>query len=172
MSRLRSFQNGNRNRHLCVAWLARQSTWRRHDCQVREQSVVSNSQNGLSGSAQQAPRQGELIDSSGIVDWLFLTALASNVTAVCASALPFSLAPVCITIAVLSNIFPLKTAVVPIVVFPATCQKMFFACAPPARITLLPELIFRVCAIWNIQTAFGPPERVTFVGIVTVELHL
>ena len=42
--------------------------------------------------------------------------LASNVTAVCARALPFNFAPVCTTIAVWSNIFPLNTDVVPSVV--------------------------------------------------------
>ena len=82
-----------------------------------------------------------------------------NVTAVCASALPFSVAPLFSTIAVLSNMFPLKTDVVPRVVWPATCQKMFLACAPPLRITWTPLPTVRVCAIWNIQTSFAPPER-------------
>ncbi len=98
--------------------------------------------------------------------------LAINVTAVCASALPFSLAPLVIAIFVWANIFPLNSDVVPRVTAPATAQKMFLACAPPLRITLVAELISRVPAIWKIQTAFAPPERVTSVGIVTPELHL
>lgn len=56
-----------------------------------------------------------------------VTALASNVTAVCANALPFSVAPVFIPISVLDNTIPLKSAVVPSVAWPATCQKMFLA---------------------------------------------
>ena len=99
-------------------------------------------------------------------------ALAINVTAVCASALPFSVAPVFIVIFVLANIFPLNSDVVPRATTPATAQKMFLACAPPLRITLVAELISRVPAIWKIQTSSGPPERVTSVGIVTQELHL
>jgi hypothetical protein len=52
-----------------------------------------------------------------------VTVFASSVTAVWAKALPFNTAPVFNTIAVWSSIFPLKTAVVPIVVCPATTQK-------------------------------------------------
>ena len=54
-------------------------------------------------------------------------ATASNVTAVWARALPFTVAPVWITIAVISNMVPLKSEDVPRVVWPATCQKMFLA---------------------------------------------
>src|SRR3989338_4632146 len=42
-----------------------------------------------------------------------VTALASNVTAVCASALPFKVAPVFMAMAVWDNIIPLKFEVVP-----------------------------------------------------------
>ena len=76
-----------------------------------------------------------------------VTALAINVTAVCASALPFSFAPLFITIAVWDNIIPLTSDVVPSVACPATDQKMFLACAPPLRITLTPLPTLRVCAI-------------------------
>ena len=85
---------------------------------------------------------GVIVCPAGIV-----TTLPSSVTAVCASALPFSVAPVFSTIAVCPRMFPLKTAVVPSVVWPATCQNMFFACAPPARTTCLAELMSRVPAI-------------------------
>ena len=54
-----------------------------------------------------------------------VTAVASNVTAVCAKARPFKVAPVCISINVWHSIIPLKSTVVPSVVWPATCQKMF-----------------------------------------------
>jgi hypothetical protein len=56
-----------------------------------------------------------------------VTAFICNVTAVCASALPLITAPVFIAINVLHNTIPLKLAVVPRVVSPATCQKMFLA---------------------------------------------
>ena len=101
-----------------------------------------------------------------------VTVLASSVTAVCASALPFSLAPVFITIAVWDNIIPLTSDVVPRVACPATCQKMFWLCAPPLSVTMAPSPTLRVCAIWKIQTSFGPPERVVPVGIVTPVPHL
>ena len=77
--------------------------------------------------------------------------LASNVTAVCASALPCNLAPVLNTIAVLDKIFPLKSAVVPSVAFPATCQKMFLGSAPPLRIIFFPDQTVKFPAIWNIS---------------------
>ena len=35
-----------------------------------------------------------------------------------------------------------------------------------------PELTVRSPAIWNIQMAFLSPDKVTSVGIVTLELHL
>src|ERR1022692_3300379 len=43
-----------------------------------------------------------------------------------------------------------------------TCQKMFAEFAPPARITLRPDVVVRVEAIWKIQTAFAlpPPSSV------------
>ena len=68
--------------------------------------------------------------------------------------------------------FPLNVEFVPRVVAPATCQKMFWASAPPVRMTFVAELVLRVPAIWKIQTSFTPPDRVTFVGIVTLVLHL
>ena len=68
--------------------------------------------------------------------------------------------------------FPLKTDVVPNVVWPATTQKILRACAPPASITFAAELISRFWAIWNTQTSVSPPERVTSVGIVNPVLHL
>ena len=93
--------------------------------------------------------------------------LESNVTAVCANARPVNVAPVFIAINVLSRIIPLKTEPVLRVVVPATCQKIFFACAPPVRITFLPELISRVPGIWNIHTAFEFPDKVTSDVIIT-----
>src|ERR1035437_7712414 len=88
----------------------------------------------------------------------YFTVVAWGVTAVCASALPFSTAPVCNAMFFKSKMFPLNVEVVPRVVVPATCQKMFLACAPPARMTFVAELILRVPAIWKIQIAFWLPE--------------
>ena len=72
-----------------------------------------------------------------------ITEFESNVTAVWAKALPFNIAPVFKTMAVWSNIFPLKRAVVPIVVCPATTQKILPACAPPERTIFVAELRLR-----------------------------
>ncbi len=101
-----------------------------------------------------------------------VTALAFNVTAVCASTLPFSFAPVFSTIAVWDNMIPLTSEVVPSVACPATCQKMFLAWAPPLSVIMAPLPTSRFCPIWNIQTSFEPPERITPVGIVTPVPHL
>ncbi len=101
-----------------------------------------------------------------------VTALASSVTPDCASALPLSLAPVFNTIAVWESMIPLKSEVVPKVACPATCQKMFWGCAPPARVMMAPLPTSRFCAIWNIQTSFGPPDRVVPVVIETPVPHL
>jgi len=65
-----------------------------------------------------------------------VTVLASSVTAVCASALPFSVAPVFSTIAVWHNMIPEKLDVVPRVAWPATCQNMLLALQPPLRVTM------------------------------------
>src|SRR6202034_2345102 len=76
-----------------------------------------------------------------------LMLLASNVTAVCDSALPFSFAPVFIVIAVLPRMMPLNTDVVARVVAPPTCQKTYRAWAPPLSRIWVPALILRVPAI-------------------------
>ena len=98
--------------------------------------------------------------------------LDCKVTAVCANALPFNVAPVVSAIAVLSRIIPLKAECVPSVVCPATTQKMLLACAPPLKITCTLELTVRVPAIWNTHSSLELPERVTADGIITLVLHL
>ena len=98
--------------------------------------------------------------------------LDCKVTAVCANALPFNVAPVVSAIAVLSRIIPLKAECVPSVVCPATTQKMLLACAPPLKITCTLELTVRVPAIWNTHSSLELPERVTADGINTLVLHL
>ena len=61
-------------------------------------------------------------DRNAVVNYGLLTVFASRVTAVCASARPFKVAPVLSTIAVWSRIFPLNADPVPRVVWPATTQ--------------------------------------------------
>src|SRR5205085_3308404 len=73
---------------------------------------------------------------------------------------------------VIDRTIPSKWVVVPRVTVPATCQKMFFAWAPPVNVIFTPLLIDRSPAIWNIQTSLAPPEIVTSDGIVTVLLQL
>ena len=98
--------------------------------------------------------------------------LDCKVTALCANAIPFNVAPVVSAIAVLSRIIPLKAECVPSVVWPATTQKMLLACAPPLKITCTLELTVRVPAIWNTHSSLELPERVTADGIITLVLHL
>src|SRR6185312_16434706 len=100
------------------------------------------------------------------------TTLLSRITAVCAKALPFKEALVPSVIPVFESIIPSKWAVVPIVTVPATCQKMFLACAPLLKVMLTAELNVRLPATWKIQTSFGPPEIVTLEGTVTALDHL
>jgi hypothetical protein len=85
-----------------------------------------------------------------------------NVTAVCANVLPSIVLPTSITMAEPAMIVPLKAEYVPSVAWVPTCQKMFLACAPPARKTLLlrPASTFSAVAIWKIQTSSGPPVSV------------
>src|SRR4051812_41545161 len=74
-----------------------------------------------------------------------------------ASALPSSVAPVLKVIDCIARMFPLKTEVVPNVAEVPTCQKILVAKAPPLRITLRPEVVVSVDAIWMIKTAFAAP---------------
>ena len=85
--------------------------------------------------------------------------LAPNETApLRANALPSSVAPVVKVIDILASMVPLKTEVVPKVAELPTCQKMLEALVPPLRITLRPDIVVSVDAIWKIQTAFGSPR--------------
>ena len=58
--------------------------------------------------------------------------------AVNAKALPFIVLLVFIVMAWLANMVPLKTENVPRTAEVPTCQKIFWACAPPSRMTLTP----------------------------------
>ena len=81
--------------------------------------------------------------------------------------LALAVAPVASVIPFIASITPFICAVVPIAtpVPPSTCQKMFLASAPPARVTFMPLDWVMSCAIWKIQTSFAPPEIVTSVAI-------
>ena len=67
----------------------------------------------------------------------FVTVFICRVTAVCASNLPFTDAPVFAATIVLASTIPSKCAVVPMATTSATCQKMFLAFAPPVKVTLV-----------------------------------
>ena len=68
--------------------------------------------------------------------------LVSNLTAaLSASALPCRLAPVSSVIDWRAMIVPLKMEFVPRVAALPTCQKMFWACGPPARMTCVPPKV-------------------------------
>src|SRR4051794_20537824 len=49
---------------------------------------------------------------------------------------------------------------------------MFFASAPPLRITFLAAARERSPLVWKIQTSVALPVMVTSVGMVTVRVHL
>ena len=91
---------------------------------------------------------------------------------VCASSLLFADAPVFTAISVFASKTPSKCAVVPMVTAPATCQKIFLASAPPAKVTRAALAWVIVPATWKIQTSFGPPDRVTSVVIRRPVPHL
>src|ERR1041385_1444382 len=101
----------------------------------------------------------------------WVTAFICKVTAVCANSRPVTLAPVARVMPVAPSTMPSKCAVVPIATTPAACQNTFPACAPPVRITLVAEAWVIPPATWKIQTSFGPPLSVTFVGIERTVLH-
>src|SRR4051794_34224618 len=48
---------------------------------------------------------------------------------------------------------------------------MFLALAPPINVTRVAALIVRSPVTWNIHTSLGPPEKVTSVDGVGVEVH-
>ena len=76
---------------------------------------------------------------------------------VLANPLPSSVAPVLKVIDCMAITVPLKTEVVPKVAELPTCQKILEANAPPLRITLRPDVVVRVVAIWMMKTAFALP---------------
>ena len=104
-----------------------------------------------------------------------VTILVSKVTApFCASALPFSVAPVVTVTDVSAKMLPLNVELVPRVAELPTCQKMLRDCAPPARTIELLGSVVSPEAIWKIQTAFAspPPSSVRVPVIPNVEVDL
>ena len=99
-------------------------------------------------------------------------ALSSSATRLCPSARPFIEAPVLSVIAVFERMIPSKCEVVPSVAWPATCQKTFFASAPPLSTTCVAAAVVRSPEIWKIQTSLAPPEIVVSVGTETLVVHL
>src|SRR6202042_461076 len=90
--------------------------------------------------------------------------LFSSVTAaVCASSLPWIVAPVFAVMLSAAMIVPTKCVPVPSVAEEPTCQKTLHACAPFMRETLVLEPVVKVEPIWKMNTAFGLPSalRVT-----------
>lgn len=101
--------------------------------------------------------------------------LVSSVTAaMCASALPSSVARVVIVMDWSAIIVPWKTVVVPRVAELPTAQKIFFAWAPPVSIIWLPEEVVSVDAIWKMKTALALPcaSRVKIPVIASEDVDL
>ena len=74
-----------------------------------------------------------------------------------ASTRPSTVAPVFNVMDCIATTVPLNTLVVPNVAELPTCQNMLEAKAPPLNITLRPDVIVRVVAIWIINIASGLP---------------
>jgi len=98
-------------------------------------------------------REEELPEHVGLV-----MVLLSMVTAPTrASALPFRVMPVASEMDWSAMMVPANSEVVPKVADVPTCQKILQACAPPTRMTLRPEVVVSVEAIWKMNTAFASP---------------
>lgn len=76
---------------------------------------------------------------------------------VLASILPSTVAPVFNVMDCMARTVPLNTVVVPKVAELPTCQKILEAKAPPLKITLRPDVVVRVVAIWMIKIAAELP---------------
>src|SRR5438477_537598 len=74
-----------------------------------------------------------------------------------ANNLPLTMAPLFTVMETAARIFPLKTLVVPKVAELPTCQKMFFAWAPPLKTMLVAGSVVSVEAILKMKTAFALP---------------
>lgn len=89
-----------------------------------------------------------------------------------ASSLPLIDAPVFKVMAVWLSTIPSKWAPASRVTVPETCHTIFFACAPPERITSKSLPILRSPVTWKIQVSFAPPLIVTFDPTVTELVQL
>jgi len=98
-----------------------------------------------------------MVASSKVKVLCSLMVAASSVTAVCARAAPFMLLPVKKVIAVAHRKTPSTWDVVPNVVAPAICQKMFSALAPPVKVIFAPLAAFKAPAICKIQISLEEP---------------
>ena len=72
-----------------------------------------------------------------------------------ANNLPVTAAPLFTVMLTAARMFPLKLQVVPRVAELPTCQKTFFAWAPPLRTILVPGPMVSVDAILKMKTAFA-----------------
>ena len=90
--------------------------------------------------------------------YCFTIVLASIVMApVLVNALPVRVAPVLKEMDSIAMTVPLKSQVVPKVAELPTCQKILEADAPPAKITLRPDVAVNEDATCIIKTAFAFP---------------
>jgi hypothetical protein len=88
--------------------------------------------------------------------------LLSRVTApFLASTRPATVVPVCTATEVSAKMLPVNVVWVPRVAELPTCQNTLHAWAPPIRWTVLPDAVIKVEPAWKMNTALGPPFRVT-----------
>ena len=90
-----------------------------------------------------------------VLDWTVTAPDASPPAP--ANNLPFTAEPLFTVMDTAAKIFPLKMVVVPKVAELPTCQKIFFACAPPLKTMLVPGSVVSVEPILKMKTAFALP---------------
>jgi hypothetical protein len=130
------------------------------------------------GEALTAEIVGDGVTGVPVGDAVFWTAVGFTtvaepiVTAVCTSAAPFMLLPVRKVIAVAPRNTPSTWDPTPMTIAPETCQKMFFAWAPPVSTITAFEAVVRVPVICIIQISVELPLKVMVFVTVTAATHL
>eukprot|EP00979_Chaetoceros_neogracilis_P011161 scaffold2712_cov247-Chaetoceros_neogracile.AAC.1 len=117
------------------------------------------------GEALTAEIVGDVVTGVPVGDAVFWTAVGFTtvaepiVTAVCTSAAPFMLLPVRKVIAVAPRNTPSTWDPTPMTIAPETCQKMFFAWAPPVSTITAFEAVVKVPVICIIQISVELPLK-------------
>ncbi|MBE1598312.1 hypothetical protein H4687_004441 [Streptomyces stelliscabiei] len=87
--------------------------------------------------------------------------MSSVTAAVCASARPWTSAPVFSVMDARAMMVPTKSEFVPRVAELPTFQNTLQACAPLMSLTLLFEAVISVSVVWKMKTALGSPSALS-----------